>query len=553
MSSLKLIMSEPKKLDLIPGTDEWLAERKKHYCASDAPTMMGDNPAKTRDAYIKEKATGITAPVSQYTEEVIFANGHRIEDLARPIAAKRMQEILKPAVYVRTVNGLPLLGSVDGAAIDIIDPIPEALWEHKQFNKELFELVKSGGELTGKHYWQLEHITLIAGCDKITFSVSNGTEEKYADFEYTSRPERRTALIAGWVLTDQDIANYVPSEEKAPEVVGELVEEIPELSLEMDLMKEIQIRTNLDVVIAAAQKLVKNAKVELVTDQDFANAVNLVASYKKTASKIEEKINEMLGKLGDVTVTKEKLEQIKDYLKEAAKAQEKQIEKRKVTRKDNIVLSGKTRLAAHIDVANAKLREHGVKLPDIKADFALAIKGKSNFDNMEAAVNSALQKAKVATDLMLAHILNNLEILAEAAAGFEHLFDTQFKQTHIARDDVSLLALIKAKIADNAAAVAATIKNQAAVNDYVQYPADVKVVPSSEGTGTNRATINSQPAQWHDTLQFVELGLQAEHLPGLKFALALFEQCQELQEDYRTQLDHAIGLTQSLTMASKAA
>jgi predicted phage-related endonuclease len=46
-----------KILNLTQGSPEWLATRAQHFCASDAPAMMGVSKYKTRSDLLREKAT----------------------------------------------------------------------------------------------------------------------------------------------------------------------------------------------------------------------------------------------------------------------------------------------------------------------------------------------------------------------------------------------------------------------------------------------------------------------------------------------------------------
>ena len=113
--------------NLIQGSPEWHAYRLKHFNASDAPAMMGCSPDKTRSALLRERHTEINADVSE-AEQRRFDDGHRFEDLARPLAEVIIGEDLYPVTgssghYSASFDGLPL-GK----------PVP---WEHKTINDEL--------------------------------------------------------------------------------------------------------------------------------------------------------------------------------------------------------------------------------------------------------------------------------------------------------------------------------------------------------------------------------------------------------------------------------
>ena len=62
---------------LVQGTPEWHAYRSNHFNASDAPTMLGCSPYKTRTQLLREMATGNTQAVDAATQRR-FDDGHLI-------------------------------------------------------------------------------------------------------------------------------------------------------------------------------------------------------------------------------------------------------------------------------------------------------------------------------------------------------------------------------------------------------------------------------------------------------------------------------------------
>ena len=112
---------------IIQGTPEWHEFRSRHLNASDAPAMMGESPYKTRDALLREKATGVVAEASSETQRR-FDDGHRFEALARPLAEKIIGEELYPVVgsngkFAASFDGMTMLG--------------EVIFEHKTLNAAL--------------------------------------------------------------------------------------------------------------------------------------------------------------------------------------------------------------------------------------------------------------------------------------------------------------------------------------------------------------------------------------------------------------------------------
>lgn len=88
------------------GTDEWHALRETvDFTASEVSAALGCSPYKTRDQLMHEKATGIKPEISSYQEK-IFADGHRFEEMARPILESNLGEELYPPPLLANAKGL---------------------------------------------------------------------------------------------------------------------------------------------------------------------------------------------------------------------------------------------------------------------------------------------------------------------------------------------------------------------------------------------------------------------------------------------------------------
>src|SRR5688572_8572760 len=113
--------------DLIQGTPEWHAHRARFDNASDAAAALGVSPYKTRSELLRERATGIPAPVDPFQQKR-FDEGHRAERLARPLAEKIIGEDLYPVVGT---NG------TRSASFDGLTMLERVSFEHKLLNEEL--------------------------------------------------------------------------------------------------------------------------------------------------------------------------------------------------------------------------------------------------------------------------------------------------------------------------------------------------------------------------------------------------------------------------------
>ena len=152
-------------IQLIQGSNEWLAHRAKFFNASDAPAMMGCSPYKTRAQLLHEMHTGMSPEVNPSVQRR-FDDGHRFEALARPLAEKIMGEELYPIVGTEG----KLSASSDGLTMD-----ERINFEHKSLNDELRNLMTptcTGADLPLYHRVQMEQQHMVFAPEKTLFMAS---------------------------------------------------------------------------------------------------------------------------------------------------------------------------------------------------------------------------------------------------------------------------------------------------------------------------------------------------------------------------------------------
>jgi predicted phage-related endonuclease len=438
------------------GSPEWHYERGISFCASDATVLMGAMPGKTRDDLLKEKFTGISKTVSDYTEKVVFAKGHRVEELARPIAEKRLDVDLTPEVFVRTVNGMRFLASLDGIEM----PTRHTAWECKQFNKELFEIVSTGGELTEKHYWQLEQQILVADIKDHYFACADEKDDCYAQIGYTSKPERREKLVLAWKQFEIDLANYVLPEAEAAKAIAEPVETLPAITYSTDFKSTgLELRSNIEAFKAAAQRLVEQSKKTLESDQDFANAEARIKSCKAAEDKISVIQNNVVGEVADIDKFVKDLGAISEMLRQCRLNEDKQVKARKEAIKNDAIRDAQESFATHIDFICKGLSQYGVTMPVIHVDFAGAIKGLKTISSVAGKLNDVIAQGKIEAQAMENKIRSNLELLDHIAEGYSHLFYD--KQNLVVNTSEYIAAVAKQRIAEYEAKEQARIQAEA--------------------------------------------------------------------------------------------
>lgn len=440
-------------LNLEQGSSEWKTIRSQYCVASEAPVIMGSSPYMKRDELLHLKSTGIEREVDEWVEKFIFKRGHDVEALARPIAEDVIGDDLYALVGVRNAEGIGFLASFDG----LTAPLYDMHWEHKQFNKELYELVKHGGDLEPKHYWQLEHQLIVNGNEKCLFMVSDGTLGNCAYLYYESDPVRRAQLIEGWKLFLTDLANYV---HVAAEVkpAGAVIKELPALVVEITGAVK---SSNLVAYKANVLDFVKNIKTELVNDHDFADAKNVVKFCDRVEKELEVVKKATLSQAQSIDEVVRTIDQLKEEMRQKRLTLTKLVETEEARRKGEIITTAKQAFADHITTCNNALAATGdnVRMPEIATDFIGAAKNKRTIETLRSACNDELARAKIEANRILNHIDQNLELLRKIAVNHKFLF-VDIQQLAL-KDKDALEAIAKQRIAEHDAAEKKRIEEEA--------------------------------------------------------------------------------------------
>ncbi|WOB24782.1 MULTISPECIES: lambda-exonuclease family protein [Xanthomonas] len=275
-----------KTVNLIQGTPEWHAHRATHLNASDAPAMLGCSPYKTRAQLLREVATGIGEEHDDATLQR-FADGHRYEALARPIAEQIIGEDLYPCVgtegkYSASFDGLTLL--------------EETAFEHKSLNDDLRRVMVegcNGADLPLVYQVQMEQQAMVSGALRVLFMASKWkmdedtrewtlVEERHC--WYTPNAELRARIVAGWKQFEADVAAYEHVEKVEQVASGRAPETLPSLHVAVTGMVTA---SNLADFKASAMAVLSGINRELQTDDDFANAEQTVKWCKGVEERLE--------------------------------------------------------------------------------------------------------------------------------------------------------------------------------------------------------------------------------------------------------------------------
>lgn len=414
------------------GTPEWAAARSARFCASEAAAALGLSKHTRRAELLRQKATGIAPDVSP-EQRRLFDRGHAVEAAARPLAEAIVGEELAPIVGTLDLDGLPLLASFDG-----IDMMGEVIWENKLLNQSLVQQIEAG-DLEPHYHFQLEHQLLVSGASRALFTTSDGTGDGTHHLWYTSRPERRAALIAGWHQFKIDLAAYVPEDHPAP-VTAAPVESLP--AVVVQVQGALTVAGNLPAFGQALRSFIERIPLKPATDQQFADADAACKALKKAEDALDQAEDGALAQISDVELMRRTVADLKALARSTRLATEKMVKAEKDNRRAEKVMAARSEFDKH--VARLQLDIKGVRLIVPAPDFGGAIKGLSSLTSIDEKLTAALIAGKAEANTIASRIINNLRTL-DSVPAYAHLFaDRQ----ELAYKDAEVLELLMQKRVD---------------------------------------------------------------------------------------------------------
>ncbi|MCK2097715.1 lambda-exonuclease family protein [Thauera aromatica] len=314
--------------DCQQGSEAWHTLRAGRFTASEAPAMLGVSKYQARADLLKRKATGLVEEVDAATKRR-FDEGHAAEAAARPIVEDLVGEELWPVTMTAEVDGLPLLASMDGLTM-----LGDTGWETKLLNQDLRAAVEAG-ELPEHYTAQMEQQMLVAGCERIYFTTSDGTPENTFGLWYESNPDLRARIVAGWKQFAEDLAAYVPE----PEIVkpaGKAPEALPALRIEVTGMVTA---SNLAAFREHALAVFGGIKTDLQSDADFADAERTVKWCKEVEDKLDAAKQHALSQTASIDELFRTIDAIKEEARQKRLTLDRLVKAEKENRKGEIVAS----------------------------------------------------------------------------------------------------------------------------------------------------------------------------------------------------------------------
>ena len=398
------------------NTDEWLAHRRLHLNASEAPMMMSASPNVTRNELLTMKATGLDREFGDWFQKNILDNGHVVEAMARPIAERIVGEDLYPVSA--TDDDGRLAASYDGMTM-----LETINWECKQWNKDKAADVEAG-RVPECDYWQVTHQLAINPDSKTLYMITDGTEERTVHIWVEANQDDIKKLNAGWAQFEKDLAEHIPAAPEAPKAEGKAPESLPALVVRASGMVEA---SNLKEFEAIARATLAGINTDLQTDNDFADAEKAVKFCTDVEKRLDGARENVLGQMQTVDEVVRSIDAIKEETRQIRLKLSKAVKDQKESRKLEILTAAR---AAHGKFYNALERaledEAGgipITLDESKGpDFAGAMKGKRTISSLNDACDDLLARTKIELNETAEIIRGNIRQLNENAGDYKFLF-----------------------------------------------------------------------------------------------------------------------------------
>ena len=414
------------------GTPAWLELRTGYPTASEAPAVQGVSRYMTRSELLHQKATGIT-PEHDDRTLARFAEGHRVEELARPLAEAYLGEELSNVTMTAVADGLPLLASLDGINFD-----GDISWECKLWNEGLAEQVRTNN-LSAQYTVQMDQQQLVSGAVRTLFTCTDGTPERTVHCWYQSTDEKKAAVVMHWRQFLQDVDEYVPQPlNTEPLHEAKLREALP--ALRIDARGEITF-SNLNEFKTVALERINNVNTRLETDQHFFDADADAKWLRNVSIAMKQAGKQVRISMQSVDEVLNVLEQLDQIATKKAIALEKLIKSEKDLRKQAIVTGAQAQLDQHIAALNQRLGANW--LPRVAGGFGEVIKGKKSLANMEDAVAVALASAKHEANVLAEHLEVNRKHLVQDGTDWIALFADFATVGAKAEEDFQALAMLR--------------------------------------------------------------------------------------------------------------
>lgn len=391
------------------GTGAWLRLREGFPTASEAPAALGVSKYVTRSELLRRKHTGVQ-PEPDAATLGKFAAGHAAEAEARPLAEGIVGSDLFPTTMSATVDGLPLLASLDGQTLE-----GDVIWETKLWNEDLAAAVRAN-DLPAHYTVQMDQELLVSGAERCLFTCTDGTPERFVSCWYEADEGKFRELLAGWLQFNRDLAAYVVPQAAEPAPAGKAPDTLPALRIEIT---GAVTASNLAEFKASALGAIRAVNRDLQTDQHFADAEKAVKWCADVEQRLAAAKDHALSQTATIDALFKTIDDISSEARRVRLDLDKLVTRRKGELKDAEVARARDALSMHVLAVNAEISP--ARLQHV-AELGAAIKGLKTLDSVRAKLDDAVAAEKVRLDTRAREIRENLTHFRAAGAGLGFLF-----------------------------------------------------------------------------------------------------------------------------------
>lgn len=462
--------------NLTQGSPDWHQFRLEHFGASEAAAMLGLSSKVTRTELLHMKHTGTAKEFSDWVQANILDYGHEVEALARPLA----EELVGAELYPVTCSAGPLSASCDGLTM-----AEDIAFEHKQWNEALAASVEAD-VLPDEYMPQCQQIMMVTKCEKVLFVVSDGTSERFVSMVVEPDPDWAARISAGWDQFWADLAVYEPKN-FTPKPAAEPIMQLPALSIQ--IRGEVTL-SNLPTFKAKAERFIASIKMDLLTDEDFANAEATIKFCDGAEKSIEQAKAAAIAQTASIDELMRTVDLIREQLRAKRLLLTKTVADKKDLLKASILNKAKLDFAEHVAALEVEISP--IRLAYQARDFAGVMKNKRTLASLHNAVDTELAAGKITVDALAKAVRGRLTWYREQAADFEFLFADL--QTVIQKPDDDFKLAVTTRIDAHKAAEARRIEVERVAAQVTADAAAVTVAPTAAVADPDFREVKDEPA-----------------------------------------------------------
>lgn len=444
--------------------------------------MLGLSSNVTRTELLHMKHTCTAKEFSDWVQVNILDYGHEVEAMARPLA----EEILGTELYPVTCSDGKLSASCDGLTM-----AEDFAFEHKQWNQALAASV-ADGVLPDEYQPQCQQIMMVTGAATVLFVVSDGTLDNFVSMEVFPDAAWQERIRAGWAQFEADLAVYEPKN-FTPKPAAEPIMQLPALAVQ--IRGEVTL-SNLPVFKAKAEAFIASIKMDLLTDEDFANAEATIKFCDQAEKGIEQAKAAAIAQTASIDELMRTVDLIREQLRAKRLLLTKTVADKKELLKAGILNGAKVAFAEHVAALEAEIAP--LRLVFQTRDFAGAMKNKRTLASLHNAVDTELAAGKIVVDALAKAVRARLTWFREVAD--QHVFLFADLQTVIQKADDDFKLVVNSRIDAHKAKVEAEkeaerVRVQAAADAEAARKLEAaKPAPAAEPAPFDASTTGSSEA-----------------------------------------------------------